>query len=94
PLTSVELLQAIELVEREAAERAAGQCRGTSTTRLGPKDRPAEEKLLILKAKTILMDNLAMTESQAHRFLQKTSMDRGLRLTDAARMVIENSLTP
>jgi AmiR/NasT family two-component response regulator len=38
------------------------------------------------------MERFQMTESQAHRFLQKSSMDRGLKLIDAAKMVIENSL--
>jgi response regulator NasT len=46
-----------------------------------------------LKAKGILMEKYRMTESQAHRFLQKSSMDRGLKLVDAAQMVMDNSLT-
>jgi two-component system, response regulator PdtaR len=91
PLTPVDLLQAIELVEKNAAESAVhsdvsvpGKARQS--------ERPAEEKLLILKAKNVLMESMQMTESQAHRFLQKSSMDRGLKLIDAAKMVIENSM--
>ncbi|MBD5098254.1 MAG: ANTAR domain-containing protein [Clostridiales bacterium] len=29
-----------------------------------------------------------MTEEQAHRFLQKQSMDNGVRLTDTAKLVL------
>jgi response regulator NasT len=34
------------------------------------------------------MDRYDMTEEQAHRFLQKKSMDNGAKLTDTARMVL------
>ncbi len=92
PVATLDLLQAVQLVERNAAQNAA--TRGAAPSgKTRPHDRPAEEKLQILKAKEIMMDRFQMTESQAHRFLQKSSMDRGLKLIDAARMVIENSLT-
>lgn len=92
PLSAAELLQAIELVERAAAcEAVKPHVKSPNGAR--PNERPAEEKLLILKAKNVLLDHFQMTESQAHRFLQKSSMDRGLKLVDAAKMVLENSLT-
>lgn len=96
PVSALDLLQAVQLVERNAAQNAAQGTAMGGTAPAGksrPHDRPAEEKLQILKAKEIMMDRFQMTESQAHRFLQKSSMDRGLKLIDAARMVIENSLT-
>jgi len=93
PLGAQELLSAIELVEKTAARQAAGVSVNSSNTRARGTDRPADEKILILKAKNMLMEQFEMTESQAHRFLQKSSMDRGLKLIDAARMVIENSLS-
>ena len=30
-----------------------------------------------------------MTEAEAHRFLQKRSMDAGLKLADTARLILE-----
>ncbi len=92
PLSSMDLLQAIGEAEKAAASQAVSV--GTPVTDAGfrPTDRPAEEKLVIIKAKDILIDKFQMTESQAHRFLQKSSMDRGLKLIDAAKMVIENTL--
>ena len=40
------------------------------------------------QAKAVLMDRHGMTEEQAHRFLQKQSMDHGAKLTDTARLVL------
>ena len=54
----------------------------------GPAKRGEEEYRLIAQAKAVLMDRHGMTEDQAHRFLQKQSMDNGARLTDTARMVL------
>lgn len=52
--------------------------------------RGKEEQSLIRWAKEILMDVNRMSESEAHRFLQKQSMDRGWKLTETARWVIES----
>ena len=43
----------------------------------------------IRHAKELLMDVNRMTEEEAHRFLQKRSMDTGARLTDTAQAVID-----
>ena len=50
--------------------------------------RDGEERRLIRRAKAVLMDRHGMTEEQAHRFLQKQSMDNGAKLTDTARLVL------
>lgn len=91
PLSSMDLLHAIESLENEAARQAVTVNVSQKDTSFHSRERPAEEKLLILKAKKMLMEQFEMTESQAHRFLQKSSMDRGLKLIDAAQMVIANS---
>ena len=54
----------------------------------GPAQRSQEERELVAAAKAVLMDRHGMTEEQAHRFLQKQSMDNGARLTDTARLVL------
>ena len=54
-----------------------------------PKERTQEEKELIQKAKMILMDRNNMTEEEAHRYLQKSSMDSGTNLTEMAEMVMK-----
>lgn len=42
----------------------------------------------IQSAKKVLITQRNMTESEAHRYLQKMSMDAGRSLTETARMVL------
>jgi len=80
PPSGTELLLAVERVEKYVSSRGQSY----------PHVRTAEEILLIHRAKEIIIDSLGATESQAHRFLQKFSMNHGLRLSDSAEMVIRN----
>ena len=54
--------------------------------------RSEEENQLVAQAKALLMDRHGMTEAQAHRFLQKESMDHGSKLAETARIVLGNSI--
>ncbi|MCP1108864.1 AmiR/NasT family two-component response regulator [Lachnospiraceae bacterium PF1-21] len=47
-----------------------------------------EEKAIVAQAKELLIGRNQMTEEEAHRFLQKSSMDKGQRLVDTALEVI------
>ena len=51
--------------------------------------RSAEEKAVIDQAKQLLMERHGMTEEQAHRFLQKRSMDSGAKMIQTAQLVLE-----
>ena len=51
--------------------------------------RSAEEERLMRRAKAVLMEVNLMSEAEAHRFLQKYSMDTGLRLAETARLILE-----
>jgi len=53
-----------------------------------PKKRSEEEQKTIDRAKGILMEKHCMTEAEAYRYLQKTSMDSGTGLAETAEMVI------
>lgn len=50
--------------------------------------RSEDEVTLIHKAKVLLMERNNMTESEAHRYIQKCSMDSGTNMTETAHMVI------
>lgn len=54
-----------------------------------PKIRTEEEKALIQRAKKVLMDRNNMSEEEAHRYLQKCSMDAGTNLYEMAEMVLK-----
>ena len=51
--------------------------------------RNTEEQKLIEQAKYLLMNRKKISEQEAHRYLQKRSMQSGLRLVDLARQLIE-----
>ena len=50
--------------------------------------RSEEEMALIDEAKSLLMERHGMTEEQAHRFLQKKSMDSGAKMVQTAKLVL------
>ena len=52
------------------------------------RQRTDEEKQIINNAKAYLMENHAMTEEAAHRFIQKRSMDTGAKFIDTARQIL------
>ena len=55
-----------------------------------PPKRREEEQKLICTAKELLMDVNRMTEAEAHRFLQKRSMDSGMKLAEMAQYIIDS----
>ena len=56
--------------------------------RLKPKVRNEADEKAIQDAKELLMVRNHMTEEEAHRYLQKTSMDSGTNLVETAQMVL------
>lgn len=53
-----------------------------------PKVRSGEEALLIESAKRLLNERNNMTEEEAHRYIQKCSMDSGTNMVETAQMVL------
>ena len=52
-----------------------------------PRQRSEEEKKIIEEAKRLVMERNNMTEEEAHRYIQKCSMDSGNSLIETAQMV-------
>ena len=52
------------------------------------KIRSQKEQALILDAKHLLMERNNMTEEEAHRYIQKCSMDSGTNMVETAQMVL------
>lgn len=81
PLKVHELVSTLEMVcyslERARKRRKAQ-----------PRQRSREEQELIDRAKHILMERNNMDEGEAHRYLQKTSMDNGTSFTETAQMIL------
>ena len=53
-----------------------------------PLPRKTEEDALVKQAKEVLMDRNNMSEPEAHRYLQKSSMNSGTGLVETAQMVL------
>ena len=55
-----------------------------------PSRRSERETADINKAKELLMTKNGMTEEEAHRFIQRRSMDTGAKASETARLIIES----
>jgi two-component system, response regulator PdtaR len=53
-----------------------------------PKPRSEVDKAVITKAKLVLMERNNMTEEEAHRYIQKNSMDSGTNMVEMAEMIL------
>lgn len=56
--------------------------------KLKPKERNEEEKELIKRAKLLLMERNNLSEEEAHRYIQKCSMDSATNMVETAQMVL------
>lgn len=81
PLQVYNLTQALETLDSRA-ERLAAEAR------TAPHRRSRYELKVISQAKALLMERNGMSEEQAHRYLQKTSMENGVSLIETAGMIL------
>lgn len=81
PLKVHELLQTLEMMEGEIRRRR-------KKMRQMPKLRTKEDQQLIEKAKAVLMERNGFTEEEAHRYIQKRSMDNGTGLVEVSQMIL------
>ena len=81
PLKVHELLRTVEMMEYNIA-------RNRKKKKAVLRQRSEEEREIIRKAKELLMERNSMTEEEAHRYIQKSSMDSGTGLTETAQMIL------
>lgn len=81
PLKAQDLIDTINMIERNILRRKKKE-------REKPKIRDAKEQATILEAKRLLMERNHMTEEEAHRYIQKTSMNNSTNMVETAEMVI------
>ena len=81
PLMVQDLIETLERMDQEQVRRKKIQ-------RQKPAGRSEEEKGYIRQAKELLMERNGMTESEAHRYIQKCSMDSGSSLVETAQKLI------
>ena len=67
---------------------------GRRTEKLLPPRRSGAEQEAVERAKELLMERKGLSEEEAHRLLQKRSMDTGARLYQTARRIIREYQRP
>ncbi len=69
-------------------DMAYEQLRRRKRERQRPKARSEEDKRIIEEAKELIMKRKNMTEEEAHRYIQKSSMESGNGMVETAQMVL------
>lgn len=81
PIKAYDLMNTIQMmlesIDRRRRKRKTQQ-----------KSRSAQQQALIRQAKELLMSRNKMSEEEAHRYLQKSSMDSGTNMVETAEMVL------
>lgn len=81
PVKVYDLLNTVEMMTQTMQRRRRKR-------REAAKNRNLEQKALIEQAKAVLMERNKMTEEEAHRYLQKSSMDSGTNMLETAQMIL------
>lgn len=81
PLKVQDLMSTLEMM-------CTNQMRRRKKLRCVPKKRSEAEKRILREAKEVLMERNRMSEEEAHRYIQKCSMDSGTSLVETAQMVL------
>ncbi len=81
PIRVQDLLNTLEMMAVQIERRR-------KRLRQKPKVRSEEDKKTVREAKELLMERNNMSEEEAHRYLQKCSMDGGRNLVETAQMVL------
>ena len=82
PLKVHELVQTVEMMEYTIARKR-------KKMRAQPKQRSEAERNIILEAKSVLMSRNNLTEEEAHRYIQKRSMNNGTDMVETAQMILK-----
>lgn len=81
PFKSIDLANTVEMLLNQ-------QRRRIKKAKSVPKPRSEEENKIIDKAKKILMERNDMTEPEAYRYIQTSSMNSGTNFVETAEMII------
>lgn len=81
PLKVHELLQTMEMMAYAFQQKIKKR-------RQPHRERNIQEKRMIGEAKALLMERNHLSEEEAHRYLQKCSMDSGVGMQETAQMVL------
>jgi response regulator NasT len=81
PLKVTDLVSTLDMMMESTIRRR-------SKKKAKSKGRSKEEQEMIKQAKELLMERNHMSESEAHRYIQKCSMDSGTNMVETAQMIV------
>lgn len=81
PIKMHDLLNTLQMMSYNYTKRKKKE-------KVKPKPRSEQEKSIISKAKLVLMERNNMTEEEAHRYIQKNSMDSGTNMVEMSEMIL------
>ncbi len=81
PLKVHDLLNTVDMMSQNIERRRRKQ-------KQQPKERKTEEIEIIREAKKLLMERNSMTEEEAHRYIQKSSMDSSTNMVETSQMIL------
>lgn len=81
PLNTKDILETMETISLNFT-------RWRKKIRSAPRKRSEEEIKIIERAKALLIDRNGLTEEEAHRYLQKASMENGTGIVETASMIL------
>lgn len=81
PLKVRDFLNTVDMMARNLERRRQRQ-------KLQPRKRSGEEVKLLAEAKALLMERNEMNEEEAHRYIQKCSMDSSTNMVETAQMIL------
>lgn len=79
PIKVHDLMDTMAMLERKFSKRKKQE---------RPRPRSEKEQAIILQAKKRLMERNHLSEEEAYRYIQKTSMDSGTNMVETAQMIL------
>ena len=86
PVTKVDVIKTVNMILNYVNELHLSSDEKNKESHKG--FRTSEDDIIIERAKLYLMNKYKVTEEAAHRFLQKSSMNHGMKMVDTARNIL------
>lgn len=86
PVSKVDLIKTVNMILSFGNDSVPGREKAQASK----VERSSSDKLIIERAKLYLMNKYKLSEDSAHRFLQKNSMNKGLKMVEMAKIILHD----
>lgn len=91
PIKTLDLINTVNMMTHRVIQekkREKAKQRLNEHNRVKAKTRSTSEQVVIDEAKRLLMERNHLTEGEAHHYIQKCSMDRGIQMAEMASIIM------